>query len=226
MASNLRSCPTLRTASSSRTGFRTFRAVSDRFPGAGVPWVQGPSPGRWSAIGTYRECRGPVENDSPTMPARIAAGESGSTRRPKRPNASTRRRGPGARRATAPSRSLCRRSRRSAYSSTSDWAAQAREQLEATIAGRASITNRLGIEGYGNVGADPRQLAALPGILGVVQQAFPVALVADCGMLQQRIDRPVGRNQSRAPFSPTPGTPLMLSIESPISAIRPRPAPA
>ena len=191
--------PDLEEASSSRTGFRTFRAVSRSIPGRSASQGLRRDP-RWDAgrpsahIGravdpsktTARRCR----HASRQASQGARAGRSGAERF----NSSTR-----------------------AWSSSSDCdgrviladglggrrvlqhqrsEAQAREQLEATIAGRASIAKRLWIEGYGNVSADPRQLAALPGILGVVQQAFPVALVADfCGMLQQRIDRPVGRNQ-------------------------------
>ena len=73
---------------------------------------------------------------------------------------------------------------------------EAREQLEAPFARRAAIPDRVGLERHGDVGADPRQFAALPGVLGVVEQAFPVSLVADLGcMRQQLLDRTVGGDE-------------------------------
>ena len=94
------------------------------------------------------------------------------------------------------------------------------EELEAALARAAAVAQRVDVELDRHVGADPQQLAALPR-LGRRAPAAP-SRYRFCGTSAACSSRCRASRRStissRAPFSPMPGTPLMLSIVSPISA--------
>jgi hypothetical protein len=78
---------------------------------------------------------------------------------------------------------------------------EAGEQLEASLPRCPTVADPVGIELDRHVGADAGELAALPGILGMRQQAFPIAFVADLRrVLEQRFERSVGGNQVARAF--------------------------
>ena len=166
IASNLRSCPTFAIDASSNSGFSSASAsntsehVLDRPVVPGSEQVRLAAGGRVS--GTYRACRGRSENASPAMPDRIAAGASGSTRKPNRP-------------AVLSSEANCRSSSTRADDGVvlADGLGvrrvfrderpkpETREQLEAPLARRAAVAQVLGMEFDRHVRPDPRQLTAL-----------------------------------------------------------------
>ena len=77
-----------------------------------------------------------------------------------------------------------------------------------------------GVELDRHIRPDAHQLAALPRIVRVREQGLAVPLLRHSPRRARAARRAIRTCaiRSRAPFSPMPGTPLMLSIESPISA--------
>ena len=74
--------------------------------------------------------------------------------------------------------------------------AEPREQLITALARGTAIAKRLDVERHLHVGADGHQHLALPRLVGVLEQAFAILLLLDlAGMFQQRIERPVLRDQ-------------------------------
>ena len=93
----------------------------------------------------------------------------------------------------------------------------ARSTVRATGRGYRTV---VGIERDRHVGANPRQFPARARRVGVRQQRLAVPLLRELAA-RPRAARRASRASpisSRAPFSPMPGTPLMLSTLSPISA--------
>src|SRR5436190_1019555 len=65
--------------------------------------------------------------------------------------------------------------------------AEAREQVEAALARAAAVAHRLGVELDRAVDVDPRQRAALPRVLGVIDEAFALPLVLDLARVGQQV---------------------------------------
>ena len=67
---------------------------------------------------------------------------------------------------------------------------------ERPLARRSAIAQRLGVELDRHVDPDPRQLTALPRVVGVPEQPLAIALVGDlAGVRQQLFERAVLRDQ-------------------------------
>ena len=70
-----------------------------------------------------------------------------------------------------------------------------------------------------HVGVDLQQLAARARLGGVRQQRLAILFLRHLrGPLEQRVERAVGRDQLARALFADPGTPLTLSMVSPISA--------
>ena len=228
MASNFKSWPTLATDSSSRTALSSASASSTRterrrFIARSLdPNRLSLAPDRRWTNGTYRACRGPVDNARPAIPARIADGASGSTRSPKRP---------AARQRLSQLAHLLDRGRRAVVLADRlgvrrvfhDERAESepREELEAALARRAAVAQSLRrrIRPERRCGFAPARGSAAHRPHGASNPSRYRLFVTSAACASSCVERRrTARSRSRAPFSPMPGTPLMLSMESPISA--------
>ena len=160
----------------------------------------------------------------PTIAARIADGAVGEHAQARtRPAARNRAR--RARRSSVERRRRCgsprRRWRRSAR--TPRRASGSRASMKSAkqrSRDGAAIAERVRLERHRHVGADPRQLAALRAPSSACASS-PRGSASSSPRPRARAGRramPYVAISSRAPFSPMPGTPLMLSMVSPISA--------
>ena len=177
-------------------------------------------PRAWWPIGTYRAWRSAVENAIPTIGARIAAGSPGITRSA---DASRRlqlrrerRQLEGGHEAIVPVARL--RRRRVLSDERSE--AEPREQLERALPRRPAVAHRVDAERDGHVRPDARELPALPAQIPDAPGAARGNVFEECRRRARAAPRAsrTAAMRSRAPFSPMPGTPLMLSIVSPMSA--------
>ncbi len=81
-----------------------------------------------------------------------------------------------------------------------------REQLVAAFAIGALEAELLDLERHAEIGADRHQLAALPRLVRVCQEAFTLTLVLDLrGMLQERFERSIGVDQVGCALFPDAG---------------------
>ena len=217
MASNFRSCPTFSIAASSST--RLQRADARPPTGSCGPLCERPG----GASGHVpRACARSSRTRGRRCRRARRAGASASTRSAKRPAArssatSARELVGRRRRARSPSSTV---SAVGANSMTSERKPSSAEQLVAALARRPGVAERVDVERDRHVGVDAQQLAALPRLVGVGERA-PRGTSSAARRPRARAARRACRTstiRSRAPFSPMPGTPLTLSIASPISA--------
>ena len=83
-----------------------------------------------------------------------------------------------------------------AYSVASERKPSSLKIWKQRLARGAAVAERVGSNSHRHVGADPRELAALPRVVDVGQQRFAVALVLDLGGVRDQVlERAVGGDQ-------------------------------